>query len=277
LINLSVNTIAGKTQILTVGFVTGGASTVGQQNLLIRATGPALAALGVSGTLADPTFSIFNSAALIIASNDNWGSSASNQAAVTAADAAVFAFPLTNPSSLDAALVASLPAGAYTVQVSGNTATSGVALAEVYDDTAAGSYTASTPRLVNLSCNTQIAQGGMLTAGFVVGGATAKTVLIRATGPALAALGVQGTIPDPQIALHTTVSGNDTVVVSNAGWGGDPQITAVSNSVYAFALTNPSSKDSVVLATLAPGTYTAVASSVSGAAGIVLIEVYEVP
>ena len=79
-----------------------------------------------------------------------------------------------------------------------------------------------------------------MTAGFVIGGTTAKTVLIRATGPALAGLGVQGTMPDPQLALHTTIGNQDVVLAANAGWGGDPQLTAVSNSVFAFPLTNPS-------------------------------------
>jgi hypothetical protein len=116
-----------------------------------------------------------------------------------------------------------------------------------------------------------------MTAGFVIGGTTAKTVLIRATGPALALFGVEGTMPDPQLALHTSVNNQDTVLASNTGWGGDPQIAAVSASVGAFPLTNPASADSVVLTTLAPGSYTAVASSVSGAAGVALIEVYEVP
>ena len=40
LINLSVNTTAGKSQILTVGFVTGGSGTSGSQSLLLRATEP---------------------------------------------------------------------------------------------------------------------------------------------------------------------------------------------------------------------------------------------
>ena len=168
-------------------------------------------------------------------------------------------------------------AGADTAQVSGNGAASGTALAEVYDNTPTASYTLATPRLINLSAKNQIVAGGSMTAGFVVGGSTSKTVLIRATGPALALLGVTGTIPDPQLALHTTINGQDTVLATNAGWGGDPQITAASNSVFAFPLTNATSADSVVLVTLAPGAYTAVASSVSQAAGTVLIEVYEVP
>ena len=276
LVNLSVNTTAGKSQVLTVGFVSGGSGTSGSENLLIRATGPALAGLGVPNTLADPTLSVLNGSTVLV-SNDNWGTPASNQTAVTAADTATFAFPLTNPASLDAAVAQPFSAAAYTAQISGNTAAVGTALAEVYDNTSTASYTLATPRLINLSAKNQIVAGGSMTAGFVVGGSTSKTVLIRATGPALALLGVPGTIPDPKIALHTTINSQDTILATNAGWGGDPQITAASNSVFAFPLTNAASADSVVLVTLAPGAYTAVASSVSGAAGTVLIEVYEVP
>jgi len=47
--------------------------------------------------------------------------------------------------------------------------------------------------------------------------------------------------------------------------------------VYAFLYTTPSSADSALLVTLPPGSYTAQASSVTGTAGITLVEVYEVP
>ena len=80
-------------------------------------------------------------------------------------------------------------------------------------------------------------------------------------------------MPDPQLQLFT----GSTQIAANAGWGGDPQLTAAMNAVYAFLYTNPSSADSALLVTLPPGTYTAVASSVSGTAGITLVEVYEVP
>ena len=262
LVNLSVNTTAGKSQVLTVGFVSGGSGTTGNENLLIRATGPALAALGVSNVLADPTLTVLSGSTVLVA-NDNWGTPTSNQTAVTAADSATFAFPLSNQASLDAAVAQPFAAGADTVQVSGNGAASGTALAEVYDNTPTASYTLATPRLINLSAKNQIVAGGSMTAGFVVGGSTAKTVLIRATGPALALLGVAGTIPDPQLTLHSTINNADTVLATNAGWGGDPQITAASNSVFAFPLTNAASADSVVLVTLAPGAYTAIASQLS--------------
>jgi hypothetical protein len=82
-------------------------------------------------------------------------------------------------------------------------------------------------------------------------------------------------MPDPQIALVNASSGSS--IVTNAGWGGDPQVTAASNAVGAFSLGNPASADSVVLVTLPVGSYTAQASSVSAVGGNVLIEIYEVP
>ena len=63
-----------------------------------------------------------------VAANDNWGSSATLQAAFAAAGA--FALPA---GSNDAAVLVRLPPGGYTVVVSGVGNTTGVALVEVYD------------------------------------------------------------------------------------------------------------------------------------------------
>ena len=149
-------------------------------------------------------------------------------------------FPL-NPNSLDSALVAALPevTGGYSATVAGATADNGFALTEVYDDTPSGSYAASTPRLINLSCLTRVAPGATLDVGFVVGGATNKTVLVRASGPALAAVyGLGGTMPDPQVVVSPLGSAG-TVLAFNSGWGGDPQVAAVAASVGAFAFSQP--------------------------------------
>jgi hypothetical protein len=67
------------------------------------------------------------------------------------------------------------------------------------------------------------------------------------------------------------------IVGSNSGWGGDPQLAAAANAVYAFPFTNPSSHDSAILVTLQPGSYTTQTASVTGVAGVVMIETYEVP
>ena len=272
LINISVLSNFSAGQVLTVGFVTGGAGTSGNQALLIRADGPTLASFNVGGTMADPKLSLIPQGGSVVASNDNWGSPTTNQQLVINADTSTGAFALV-PGSLDAALVTSLSPGPYTVQVSGSGP--GTALTEVFDATAAGSYGLSSSRLINISCNTTLPVAGSLTAGFTVGGSTSKTVLIRASGPTLAGLGVTGTVVDPQIVVQA--SGAPTSLTQNAGWGGDPQIAKAAASVGAFAFASPTSADSAVLITLPPGGYTAIASSASGGGGTTVLEVYEVP
>ena len=275
--NLSVLSLDGPgTQLLTVGFVSGGSGTTGSQNLLIRASGPAIGAApyNVPNVLPDPTLTVYSST-ISVASNDNWNTPTSNGMAVTAADAATGAFTLTNTSSLDAALVTSLKPGGYSVQVAGKNGASGNVIAEVYDNTPADSYTINTPRLVNLSCLEQVASGGILSTGFVIGGTTSEQVLIRASGPTLAAapFNIPGTIPDPKVTVFNSSSA---ILATNTGWGGSAAITAANTSTGAFQFANSTSKDSAVLITLQPGAYTVQATSVSGTAGVTLIEVYEV-
>jgi len=272
LVNLSVLTMDGPgSQMLTLGFVNGGAGTTGTEPLLIRASGPALTAFGLNNVLADPTLKVLQGSN-VVASNDNWGSTAANINAVNVADAATGAFALTPTTSLDAAVVQALPSvsGGYTVQVLGNGTGVGNALAEVYDNTA--NYTVTSPRLINLSCLQQVPVKGLLSAGFAISGATAKTVLIRASGPTLASFGVLGTMTDPQLNVFS----GTTVIASNAGWGGDVSITAANSATGAFQFASASSKDSAVVMTLAPGSYTVQATSVSETAGVTMIEVYEV-
>ena len=134
----------------------------------------------------------------VIATNSGWSGSAQ----VASAAAADGAFAWTSTTSHDSALVESQTGGAYTALVSGASGDSGVALAEIYDSTPPGTYTLLSPRLINLSARAQVGKGNnILVAGFVIGGSTSKTVLIRASGPALGAFGLSGTLADPQLQL----------------------------------------------------------------------------
>ncbi len=123
LVNVSVLKHLGSG--VTMGFVVGGG---GPRTVLVRAVGPGLAAFGVGGLVADPRLELFNGAAASVATNDNWGGTP----ALTAAFSAVGAFAL-EAASRDAAIVASLPPGSYTVQVGGVGGATGVALVEVYE------------------------------------------------------------------------------------------------------------------------------------------------
>ncbi len=275
LINLSSRALVGTgASQLIVGYVVGGAGTSGEEPLLVRASGPALAQFGVSGALADPTLTL-NGAGVVLATNSGW----SGNAQITSTANAVGAFEWTSATSHDSALLESLAAGPYTVQVTGASGDSGISLAEVYDATSPSGYTAASPRLINVSARDQVGTGGnILIAGFVIGGTTSKTVLIRASGPALAAFGVPGVLMDPELQLYSSnPDGTSTLLESDTGWGGDPTVSTAAASVGAFSWGTSATPDSALLVTLAPGAYTAEVSGASGDTGIALVEVYDVP
>lgn len=271
LINLSIlASLATAEEIVTIGTVIGGAGTGGTKPLLVRAAGPSLTPLGVGGVLADPKLDLF-SGQTVVAANDNWGGTA----ALSTAFMQVGAFAYASASSRDAALVGgALAPGNYTVQITGAGGASGLVLAELYDATPNGSFTATTPRLINVSVLKKIALGEILTAGFVIGGSAAKQVLVRAIGPtlAIAPFNVAGTMADPKIELFSgPTRSND-----NDNWGGAPALVAAFGSVGAFAL-DATSRDAALLVTLQPGSYTAQVTGGAGSAGLALVEVYEVP
>ena len=94
--------------------------------MLIRGVGPALAAFGLTGVLADPRLQLF-SGTTQINENDN----ATEPALATAATSVgAFALPA---GGRDAAILVTLQPGAYTAQVSGVGGTTGIGLVEVYE------------------------------------------------------------------------------------------------------------------------------------------------
>ena len=109
----------------TAGFVVGGTSV---KHVLIRAVGPTLgSAFGVGGAVSDPQLTL-NSGPTAIATNDNWGGGATLGSAFASVGA--FALPA---NSRDAAVMASLHPGNYTVQVSGVGGANGLVLVEIYE------------------------------------------------------------------------------------------------------------------------------------------------
>ena len=269
LVNLAIRTNAGTgAQTLIVGFAVGGAGAAGEKPLLVRGVGPSLAAFGLSGVLADPVATMFQSI-VPVATNDNWG----GDPQVLARATQVAAFGLASSGSLDAALATSRPPGAYSVQITGKDGGTGVALAEIYD-ASTGLPLATTPRLINVSARAQVGTGSdILIAGFAIGGTTARTVLIRAIGPGLAPFSVGATLPDPRLQLFTGA----TIIRENDDWNGDPQLTNIGNAVGAFPIADPRGRDAMLLVTLAPGSYTAQVSGNNSGTGVALVELYEVP
>ena len=277
LINISARAQVGTGgNIIFGGFAVGPAGATVMKPLLIRASGPAiaLAPFNVPGTLPDPQLQLFSSTDAVLDTNTAWGGNATIAATATS----VGAFTWTSTTSHDSALDLSLAPGTYTAQVSGQSGDTGDALLEIYDATPESLYNAALPRLTNLSARVDVGTGSNeLLAGFVIGGNSSMTVLIRASGPAIAAapFSVPGTISDPQLVLQN--QGTGAVLASNSSWGGDAEISTTAAAVGAFQWTSSASHDSALLITLPPGNYTAAVSGTSGDAGVALLEVYEVP
>lgn len=262
LANLSVRAAGGPGEdALVGGFVLRGAGGT----MLVRVVGPGLAPLGVTGYVEDPRLELLGPGANLLAVNDDWEAVRTGPAADAAG-----AFPLA-PGSRDAALVQGVGAGPHLVAATpGRGVERGNLLIEVYD-TGAGGGT-----LANLSARARVsAGGGELIAGFVVRGESAATLLVRAVGPALRALGVGDALAAPRLTL---VRSDGTVLGENRGWSTAPNALDVREAARrsgAFALPGLSA-DAALLVTLPPGAYTALVSPDDGGQGVALVEVYEV-
>ncbi len=268
LINLSILTsLASAGDAFTLGYVVGNSSAGNPKPLVIRAAGPSLGALGVGGTLADPKLELF-AGPTKTGENDNWGGSTT----LSNAFASVGAFPYSSAGSLDAAALGNITTRDNSVKVSAANTGTGVVIAEVYDATPSGDFTATGPRLINVSVLKNLGDG--FTIGFVLRGTGSKSVVVRAVGPGLAAVGVtSGFVADPKLTLFGTGS---SVLAANDDWAGTTQLSSAFTAVGAFAIPT-TSKDAAVLANLPSGDYTVQVAGNGSTAGLVLVEVYEVP
>ncbi len=263
IINISTRGMVQGGDALSVGFALRGSAG---KPVIIRGVGPALTDFLVDGALADPTLAIIAQAtSQTIGTNDNWGT-----AGLAAADfQSVGAFPFASGSA-DAALKIQLLPATYSARITSTSASAGgIAMAEVYD---ADIKTFAT-RLVNVSTLGYSGAGdASLVAGFTIQGNAAKRVLVRAVGPGLAQFSVPNLLSNPRVDVYPL--GQSTSVGGNDDWSGTTELATAFNSVGAFPLPT-SSQDAAVILTLAPGSYTAVVSGVDGAAGYVLVEIYD--
>ncbi len=122
LVNLSVLKDSSSPVIAGLTIAGDGPSTV-----LLRAVGPSLAGFGLRDVMGDPQLTLYRGANAI-ARNDNWG----GQPLVGAAGSRAGAFSLP-ATSRDAALVATLAPGSYTVHAADRTGASGQVLLEIYE------------------------------------------------------------------------------------------------------------------------------------------------
>ncbi|MBI5382510.1 MAG: DUF1800 family protein [Opitutae bacterium] len=198
-------------------------ATGSARHVLVRAVGPTLGTIGVANALADPSLAIVDTKNVQLAANNDWGT-ANTGNALTQAFAQAGAFAL-GAGSKDAALIADLPAGTYSVMVSGVAGGTGVALVEVYDLTPENLSTVSITAPV-ASTDTVGAAPGVF--AFTRSGNLSQAVTVNYTvgGTALAGLdflGLPGTVTFP--AGVSSVNVNVTPLAGNASALGGRTVT----------------------------------------------------
>jgi hypothetical protein len=282
--------------VMIGGFIIDGSAS---KRVLVRSRGPSMsgAPFFVPGTLANPLVRLF-SGSTVIAQNDNWQDAPSCSGFVCEGAAAITASGLDpctpNPGqagpppscNLEAAILITLPPGAYTAIVTGADGGTGVGLVEVFEADAS-----TLSELSNISTRGFVQSGdNVMIGGVIIEGSVPATVLIRARGPSMsgAPFFVPGTLANPFIQLFS----GQTVIAQNDNWQDAPNCTSFSCGVAAqIAATgldpcqpNPGQstsppgcvQESAMLITLPPGAYTAIVSGVGGVTGVGIVEVFEV-
>ena len=103
--------------------------------------------------------------------------------------------------------------------------------------------------------------------GFIITGSGSKDVIIRAIGPSLVRNGIVDVLADPVLELHGP-TGFATVINNN--WRDTQQAAIVATGI-------PPTNDleSAIVATLAPGAYTAIVRGNGNTSGTALVEIYD--
>jgi hypothetical protein len=251
------------------GFIVQG---IQPKRVIIRAIGPELTQYGVPNALADTTLELHDSTGALIASNDSWLHTIIG-GIITDDQVRDIRSSGHGPTDVrESAIIADLPAGNYTAIVCGVNDTTGIGLVEVYDLSPT-----SNSILGNISTRSFVqTDDNVMIGGFIVHGTQPKKVIVRAIGPELSQYGVPNLLPDPTLELH---EGTGALIASNNNW----QHTIIGGIITADQVRDIRSsghapgdgRESAIIATLPPGSYTGIVRGKNIITGVALVEVYD--
>ena len=253
-VNISTRMGVGTGDNVIIGgfIVTGNAP----KKLLIRGIGPSLERVGITGALQDPILELHGSAGHLV-TNDDWKSDNQQDIAET-----------TIPPSDDRepAIVGAFQPGSYTAIVRGKNNGTGTGLVELYDLGTASLETSSNATLAQISTRGTV-QGGdnVMIGGFIISDIATK-VIVRAIGPSLTQFGVPGALENTTLELFDS---NGTSFAFNDDWKTDQE-----QPIRDTTVPPTDDRESAIVKTLSPGSYTAIVRGKNGAAGVALVEVY---
>jgi Putative Ig domain len=273
-VNISTRLAVGTSDNVLIGgfIVTGNAP----KKMIVRAVGPELTALGVPNALQDTTLELHDGTGAVIGTNDDWKITQIGGAIADDQADAIHTSGAGPTDDRESAIIATLApydpsvggsVGIYTAIVRGKDGTTGVGSVELYDLGTASLDVSSKAQLANISTRgvVQTADNVMI-GGFIVQGDLPAKVIVRAIGPSLTTQGVAGALQDPTLELH---DGTGATIAFDDNWK-DTQQT----EIEATDIPPTDDRESAIVATLAPGNYTAIVRGKNNTTGVALVEAY---
>lgn len=236
--------------VLIGGFIIAGPA---KKKVVVRGLGPSLKINGtpIPGTLPDPVIELHRSDGAIAAANNDWKDT--QQAEIQNSG-------LAPADDREAAIVASLDPGNYTVVLSGRNNSTGIGLVEAYDI----DRTSST-RLLNLSARGRVqTRDDVMIGGVILGGADYSRVIFRGLGPSIP---ITGRLADPMLELH---DGNGAVIAANDDWQQSQRA-----EIQTSGLAPTDDREAAIIGNFAPGQYTVILRGKNETSGIGLVETYK--
>lgn len=223
--------------------INGTAST----QVLIRGLGPSL---GISGEAPATSLQLINQSGATIATNAGWQ---------LTQKAAILATGLAPSSPKESAILITLVPGSYTVILGG----SGIGKIDAHDL----SPTANSALSIGSSLGFAGTGTSTMSGDFTIGAGSGNTnVLIRVLGPSVK--GAPGAVlQDPTLELDTATGSQ---ILFNDDWQSSQK-----TQILATGLAPTDSRESAIVANLAPGTYKFIVRGKSGKTGYVRAEVYQ--
>jgi hypothetical protein len=253
-LNISTRgSVSNSDDTLIAGFIVTG---TGNKEVALRLLGPSLSDEGLSGTVPNPTLTLYDASGAVVATNDDWQTDAG--ADELTADG------LAPTNAMESATIQSLAPGAYTAVASSVDGTAGLGLIEAYDlAPSVGS------QLANLSTRGFAGSGDeALITGFIVGAQSNATTIVRALGPSLSSNGVTDALQNPYLTVYDS---NGATIAANDDWANGTNTTELINNGLA-----PSQAFESALVLHPPaGSYTAIVTGAAGGTGAVLAELYD--
>ena len=107
----------------------------------------------------------------------------------------------------------------------------------------------------------------VLIGGFIITGTNAKTVILRAIGPSLTTRGVTGALTDPILSLFDQAG---TLITQNDNWRDTQE-----DDILGTTIPPADDRESAIIITLPPSSYTALLVGKNSTSGIGLIEIFD--